>query len=207
MRAMGEYKPPQQETPESIVAYSQKNNFNYDYLYMAKNDSALAQVINHGYFSAGEIFPFDNQRHSIVISAQRNPKGCPHTTAVVYQSQDTSIATTLADTLDFWKRLSMMQLIDKRQGLSDITLATQNYDYFVMGSWIKMFPKMSATVHEDFRKAVAIDSTKKVCIISLNYDAKAGNRFFKAVEKQIKKGKKEIKKTEKAAKNREKKEL
>ena len=207
MRVMGEYKTPQQETPESIVEYSKKNNFHYDYLYMPINDSALTQVMSHGYFFIGGIFPFDSYQRPIIISTKSNEKGCPHITAVTYQSQDTSIANTVADTLDFWKRLSMMQLINKQEGLPDLTHATKDYDYFIMGAWSKMLPKMSKTVSEDFRKAVAVDSTKNVCIISLNYDARAGNRFFKSIEKQIKQGKKEMKKAEKAANSQIKKEL
>jgi len=200
IRAMGEYKTPKPETPESIIAHCEKNDFNYDYLYMAINDSALAQVINHGYFSVGKIFPFDHQQRPIVINSGRNANGCPHVAAVDYQSQDTSVSTTISDTLDFWNRLSMMQLIHKRQELTDITLAIQDYDYFIVGTWAKMYPKISKNVHDDFRKAIAVDSTKKVCIISLNYDARMGNRFFKSVEKQTKQYKKAVKKAEKAAK-------
>ena len=190
LKAMGEYKTPHPETPESILAYSQKNNFYYDYLYMPINDTALVQTMNHGYFSAGEIIPFNQHRHPIIISTQRNENGCPHVIAVAYQSQDTSIAVTLSDTLNFWNRLSTMQLIDKRQGLPDMTPAIQDYDYYIIGTWIKMFPKVSKNVHADFCKAVAVDSTKRVCTISLNYDAKSGNRFFKMVNKQIKKAQK-----------------
>lgn len=205
LRAMGEYKTPKPETEESILAYSEKNNFYYDYLYMPINDSALAQVLNHGYFNVGGIFPYDNHLRPIIVNTNKGENGCPHVTAVDYQSQDTAVAIAASDTTEFRRRLSMMKLIDKRQGLPDITLATQNYDYFIIGTWSKMLPKVSNNVHEDFRKAVSVDTTKKVCTISFNYDAKAGNRFFKAVEKQIKKGKKEMKKTEKAAKKQEKK--
>lgn len=205
LRAMGEYKTPKSETPESILTYSQKNNFYYDYLYMPINDSALAQTMNHGYFSAGGIFPFDKNLHPIIIGKERNKNGCPHIIAVDYQSQDTSIATTVSDTLDFWNRLSTMQLIDKRQGIPDITLAIQSYDYLIIGTWAKMVPKVSKNVHEDFRKAVTVDSTKKVCTISFNYDAKAGNQFFKAIKRHNKQVQKEIKKAEKSAKKQEKK--
>jgi len=177
-KVMGEHKTPQQETPESILKYAKKNNFYYDYLFMPINDSAIIEIIKRNYFILGGILPFDSLRRPIVVKTITGEEKCPHSIAFNFQSQDSAIVGIGSDTLEFWDRLSLMKLVDKRTGLPDLCNFSSDYDYYLIGIWAKMLPKVARNVHEDFRDALSLDSTKRICIISLNYDANGGNDFY-----------------------------
>ena len=197
LKVTGHIKTPKPETPETILKYAKEKNFYYDYLFMPVDDDAILEIIQKDYFMLGGILPFDNQKRPIIVNPQKGGEECPHYTAYNFQSQDTTIAFAVSDTLEFWDRLSLMQLIDKREELPNLSYSTPIFDYFVIGMWCPMLPKASKNVHLDFLDAIAIDTTKRVCVISFNYSPRAGNNFYKSLNKQVKQAKKEYKKESK----------
>ncbi|MCL2073207.1 MAG: hypothetical protein FWH18_04760 [Marinilabiliaceae bacterium] len=197
LKATGHIKTPKPENPETILLYAQKNNFYYDYLYMPVSDSAIIDIMTKGYFALGGVLPYDKYKNPIIVKPNKDSSECPHYTSSNFQSQDTAIAFVVADTLDFWDRLSMMKLIDKREDLPYLSDSIPDYDYFVIGMWCPMLPKLSKNVHLDFLDAIAIDPTKRVCIISFNYSPRSGNKFYKDLKKMAKQTKKENKRAQK----------
>ena len=196
LRVIGEYKTPKPETPESVIEYAKKKNFHYDYLYMTKSDTALIEVIAKGYYSCGTIQPHNHQFFPIKVIPGEGE--CEKVSTTRFQSSDTTVAVTIADSLIFWDILNLLSLIDKREELQDLNASTANYDYYVIGGWGKMVPKLSKHLHHgQFPAAVSIDSTKNVCLISLNYDTSSGNKFYKDLKKISKQSKKENKKAQK----------
>ena len=194
MRVTGNYKTPKSETPESIIEYAKKKNFHYDYLFMPISDSAIYEMAFQGNLSFGKVLPYNKQRFPIIVK-DRNNFYCPHYNSKVFQSEDTTVATIVADTIDFFNRLHLMKLIDKRHELMELNKSTVNYDYYVIGTWSKMYPKMSKLIHIDFLDAMAIDTSKHICLISLNYDST--NDLYKTMMKKNKQSKKENKKAQK----------
>lgn len=194
IKMMGLYKDPKPETPETIIAYCKENNAYYDYLYMPKNDTAAMELIKRRYHRMVTMEPFNNQQQAIYVNHKNGPNGCSNATAAYYQSQDTAVAFCADNNFYFWDKLSFFQLIDKKAEIPVFEDNYQNYDYYLMLTWSKMMPKSSKGSFESLYESSLIDSSKNVCVILLDFDARGGKAFFKEVEKMNKKAKKAAKK-------------
>lgn len=205
VKVAGIYRDPKPETPESIMDYCQKNNAYYDYLYMPKSDSVMIEISRRGYARLGRIEPFNNEQRAIYVNhPTKGVNGCPYTTASDYQLQDTAVVSLSENNAYFWDRLSLFQLVDKKEGLPNLEDNCLDYDFFLTLTWGKMMAKTTKSRFKEIHEASLIDSSKKVCVILLDFDARAGKDYFKAREKEKKQARKEAKKEAKQAKKQEK---
>jgi hypothetical protein len=171
---------------------------------MPKSDSSIAEMLRLGYNNTGDMEPFDRNQRQIFVNTVHGINGCPFTTDKDYQSQDTAVAYASADNHYFWDKLSYYQLVDKREGMSDLAENNQNYDFYLVSTYSKIIGKYATGVARRAHEASLIDSTQKVCVILLAYEFRGGKPAMKAInkerKKEIQKQTKEAKKAEKAAK-------
>jgi len=196
---------PSPETPESIVNYCKINDAFYDYLYMSIDDEAYIENAKLSNISLGNIEAFDKKKRKIFVETVHGPNRCPGVFLNNYQSDNPDIVSFSDNDSSFWSKLAHLKLIDKRNGLRDLTDSDHNFDFFIFAGWAKIQTEKHAKRTFNYAKHFSqIDSTKNVCVILLNYDMEKGMETFNKMQTMAKKSKKEAKKQAKKEKKNSK---
>jgi hypothetical protein len=156
-RLTGYYTKPKNETNESIMAYCDKYDAQYDQLYKLKSDDDFKEFVKK-YPTIPGVFLFDKEKRMITVIQKKDCKWGELN--ALYNDSIEKIVEN--DTLLFNDVLSYFLMIDDKTQI-------QNADFYVFEAWAKYFPKFAKGVFEDVNKQRA-QNKLNICHILLNCD-------------------------------------
>ena len=160
LRISGYYKPPHEETRESIIDYSKKHGGRYDALYCLRSEKSFNELLKVTR-NVPAVRIYDNHNR---LNYSVSGKNCPWATVAAIDSAGSKYIP--GEDTSFAKMMDCLQPADGDKEL----VKRRDYDYVLVYVWAKFSPKLSKEMLKNIGQLSTNKSGKRIKVVSVNID-------------------------------------